>query len=183
LSIALVSALAGTAFAQSNILVVDTGRVMNESEVGKHIQRQVKSIGTAMESEVKAQTTPYASKGKSLQAELKGKTMETLKSRPDLQKRIVELQRDEQKIAQEVQIKQVELQRTEQKAKLQVANKMQEIINSIAKERNADVVLEKSLVLYGAPVDITDTVLSRLNSQMRTVSVTRERIPRTTQGG
>ena len=55
---------------------------------------------------------------------------------------------------------------------------MKIIIDQIAQERNADVVLEKSLVIYGGPADVTDTVISRLNSQLTTVPVTRERLPR-----
>ena len=55
---------------------------------------------------------------------------------------------------------------------------MKTIIDQIARERNADVVLEKQLVIYGEPADITSTVLARLNSQMTTVPVTRERLPR-----
>ena len=54
---------------------------------------------------------------------------------------------------------------------------MQEIIEAIAKERGADVVLDKSTIIYGGPVDITDAVLQRLNTQMTRISVVRERMP------
>jgi Skp family chaperone for outer membrane proteins len=52
------------------------------------------------------------------------------------------------------------------------------ILELIVKEREADVVLERSLVIYGDPVDVTDVVITRLNSQLKTVPVKRERLPR-----
>jgi len=59
-----------SAFAQSTILVVDQGRVMTESEVGKHIERQLKSIASTMKSELKAQS-PSESEASGLLAEIK----------------------------------------------------------------------------------------------------------------
>ena len=67
---------------------------------------------------------------------------------------------------------------TEAKALQKVNNKLAEILKAIVAERNADVVLERSVVIYGDGADVTDTVISRLNSQLRTVTVTRERLPR-----
>ena len=53
------------------------------------------------------------------------------------------------------------------------------ILEAIVAERNADVILDRSLVIYGGKsTDITETVISRLNSKIRTVSVVRERLPR-----
>ena len=70
------------------------------------------------------------------------------------------------------------MQITEAKAVQKVQERLRVILEAIVAERNADVVLERSLVIYGDPVDVTDTVISRLNSQMKTVPVTRERLPR-----
>jgi len=74
--------------------------------------------------------------------------------------------------------KQQEMKITEAKAVQKVQERLRTILKTIVAERNADVVLERSLVIYGDPVDVTDTVISRLNGQMKTVPVTRERLPR-----
>jgi len=98
-------AFGATAMAQSTILTIDQARVMRDSEVGKHILRQMESIAKSMESELKA--------------------------------------------------------------------------SKIVSERKADIILDRSLVIYGGKTsDVTDTAISRLNTQMRTVSVVRERLPR-----
>ena len=95
-----------------------------------------------------------------------------------LQAQAKSLQTDQQKLQVEEYYTSQELKITEQKALAQVSKRLKTIIDQIAQERNADVVLEKSLVIYGGPADVTDIVISRLNSQVTSVPVTRERLPR-----
>ena len=169
-----------SAFAQSTILVVDTTRVMRDSDVGKHIQRQLETIGKSMESEAKAKASPLESKGKSLEAQLKGKTRASLQTDTALQAQLKSFQADKQAVQVDLAYKQKELQITEAKAVQKVQDRLRTILKDIVTERNADVVLERSLVIYGDPADVTDTVISRLNGQLKTVPVTRERLPRKT---
>ncbi len=172
------------AIAQTTILVVDTAMVISESTVGKYAETQLNSIGKSMESEIKAQTSPLSSKAQTLNSALEGKKtvqelQATFKSRPDLQKQLQELEVGKRKIAQETQVKSYEFQATEQKAYAQIAKKVKEIVDQVAKERNADLVMDKNRAIYtSSSVDITSAVMSRLNSQMTTVSIVRERIPR-----
>lgn len=170
---------AASAFAQSTILVVDTQKVLKESTVGKHVARQLESIMTSAQSEMKAKASPLASTGKSLQAQLQTKTsMQDLQADAGLQAQIKAFETDKQKYKIEEYYTANELKITEAKAIGLVSTRVKSIIDQIARERNADVVLEKSLVIYGGPADVTDTVISRLNAQMTTVPVSRERLPR-----
>ena len=178
LGFAAAAMLSATALAQSTILVVDTGRVLRDSDVGKHIARQLETIGKSMEAEAKAKASPLESKGKSLEAQLKGQTAQTLQTNTALQQQIKTFREDQQKVAIDLQYKQQEMKITEAKAVQKVQERLRTILKTIVAERNADVVLERSLVIYGDPVDVTDTVISRLNGQMKTVPVTRERLPR-----
>ncbi len=167
------------ALAQSTVLVVDQARVLRDSDVGKHIQRQVISIGKQMGTEIKSQTSPLVSERDKLVAQLKGMDIAALKTRPDLEQKAVKLQEDFEKSKLEQAYKQKELQITEQKAVAKVNAKIAEILKAIVNERKADILLDRTLVIYsGEAVDVTETVLTRLNSQMRTVSVIRERITR-----
>ena len=167
-----------SAFAQSTILVVDTGRVLRDSDVGKHISTQLASIGSSMQSETQAKTSAMESKGKSLNEELKGKTQEDLKNDPALLSKVQSFQKEQQELSVDVQYKQQEMKITENKAIQKVQDRLRVILELIVKEREADVVLERSLVIYGDPVDVTDVVITRLNSQLKTVPVKRERLPR-----
>ena len=165
--------------AQSTILVVDTGRVIKESIVGQHVARQLETIYTSANSEIKAKRSPLESKVKSLQSQIQSKgSIEAVRTDTALRAQAQALQTDQQKLKLEEYYTANELKITEEKALRQVSQRMKIIIDQIAQERNADVVLEKSLVIYGGPADVTDTVISRLNSQLTTVPVTRERLPR-----
>jgi len=176
---ALAVAFAGVSFAQSTILVVDTQKVLKESIVGQHVARQLETIYTSASSEIKARRSPLETKAKSLQAQASSKTsVEELRADASLRAQAQSLQTDQQKLQVEEYYTQQELKITEAKALGQVSKRLKVIIDQIAKERNADVVLEKSLVIYGGPADVTDLVISRLNSQLTTVPVTRERLPR-----
>ena len=171
--------LSATAMAQSTILTIDQARVMRDSEVGKHIMRQMESIVKSMESELKASTSPLTSERDRLVNELKSLDANAVKLRPDLQKRVQDLAVKGQKQQVEAKYKQAEIQITRQKAVKKVNDRLAQILEKIVKERNADIILDRSLVIYGGKTtDVTDTAISRLNSQMRTVSVVRERLPR-----
>jgi len=168
-----------SAFAQSTILVVDQNRILRESEVGKHITRQLETIAKSMESELKASSSPLQSEMQSLQSEMKALgSPDLLATRPDLQSRYTSLVGKSQKQQLEARYKQRELAKTEAVAFQKVTAQLENILKVIVAERNADVVFDRSVVIYGKPVDVTDTVLSRLNSQLRTVPVNRERLPR-----
>ncbi len=171
------------AMAQTTILIVDQSRVIRDSDVGKHVKRQIESIGKQMESELKSQVSPLTSERDRLVAELKNMSVDALKSRPDLQQRAKSLQEKGQKSQVDAAYKQRELQITEQKALSKINKKLEGILKALVAERNADVILDRSLVIYsGDTSDVTDTVIQRLNSQMRTVSVVRERLPRKAPG-
>lgn len=179
LGLAIGFSLTNTAFAQSTILVLDQGRVIRDSSVGKHIANQMKSISKSMEEELKKSAKPLKSERDRLMSELKSMDATALKSRPDLEKRAKDLMAKGQKTQVEAAYKQRELQITEAKAMKKVNEKLAKILESVVAERNADIILDRSLVIYGGKsTDITETVISRLNSQMRTVSVVRERLPR-----
>lgn len=169
---------AGAAHAQT-VIVVDGQKVLRDSQVGQHVRRQLESIKSQMEAEAKSSSNPLVSERDSLMAQLKDMDMATLKTRPDLTKRAQELQVKGQKQGIELRYKQQELLMTEQEAFVKVAEKVDSIIKSLAAEKNASVVLDKSVTIYTAgSVDMTSTVISRLNSQMKTTPVNRKRLPR-----
>ncbi|GLQ23422.1 hypothetical protein GCM10007853_12960 [Algimonas ampicilliniresistens] len=167
-----------SAFAQSTILVVDTAKVYNDSSVGQHVTRQLKTMAETTGTQLKAKADPLQSRGKTIEVAVDGKSQQQVLADAALKSQILTYQKDTQALQQEMAIAQRELQMTEGKARQLVNAKIKSIIDQIAKERNADVVLERQLVIYGEPADITTTVLARLNSQMTTVPVTRERLPR-----
>ena len=153
--------------------------MLQESIVGKHVARQLETIYSSAGSEIKARLSPLETKQKSLQAQASTKTsIEEIRADASLRAQAQALQTDKQKLQVEQYYTEQELKITQIKAVGQVSKRVETIIGQIARERNADVVIDKSQVIYGDPADITDLVISRLNSQLTTVPVTRERLPR-----
>jgi Skp family chaperone for outer membrane proteins len=170
--------VSATAFAQSTVLVVDTAKVYTDSQVGQHIERQISSMATTTKSQLEAQGSPLQTRGKSLMTQMDGKTREQIAGNPTLVSQLQQQQKDEQKLQQDAAIAQRELQIAKLKAVQLVDAKVSSIIKKIVEERNADIVIDRANVIYGAPADITTDVLTRLNAQMKTVPVTREKLPR-----
>ena len=170
---------ANNALAQSTVLVVDQVRVLRDSDVGKHINRQIESIGKQMNAEITAQIAPIKAERDKLMVELKTMSVEALKLRPDLQQRAKTLQANSQKSQLETKYKQKELQLTETDALSKVSLQLETIMTAIVTEKKPDVIFERSMVMYVNPtVDITDDVINRLNAQMKTVPVVRKRLTR-----
>jgi len=95
----LAASFAGASFAQSTILVVDTQKVLKDSIVGQHVARQLETIYTSANSEMKAKRSPLESKAKSLQAQVSTKTsVEELRADTSLQAQAKSLQTDQQKL-------------------------------------------------------------------------------------
>ncbi len=171
-------ALTIPAFAQK-VIVVDSTEILGKSQVGQHIDRQLKSIEASMKNELKLLGSPIETEAKSLAEQTKGMTMETLKGRSDLTSRITENQKKMAKFQYEEQMKAREIAITRNKALASVAKKIDTILTSLAREKGADVVLDRKDTVYVNPsVNMTETVISRLNSQMPTTPVNRERLPR-----
>ena len=177
-AITAVFALSVPAFAQK-IIVVDSAEILVKSQVGQHIDRQLKSIEASMSNELKTMTSPIEAEQKSLAAQTKGMDAAALKGRPDLIKRVNENRVKMAKFQYEGQMKERELMLTRNKAFEAVGKRIKTIIDAVAREKSADVVMDRSSTIYINPsVDMTQTVISRLNSQMPTTPVSRERLPR-----
>jgi Skp family chaperone for outer membrane proteins len=169
---------AAAAFAQSTVLVVDTSRVYVESQVGQHIERQITTMAETSRTQLEAQGAPLQTSGRTLMTQIDGKSREQIAADAALVSQLQMQQRGEQQLQQDAAVAQREIQSAKIKAVQLVDAKVSAIIRTIVTERNADIVIDRANVIYGAPADITDTVLSRLNSQMQTVPVTRETLPR-----
>ena len=171
--------LANTAMAQSKTLVVDSEKVLSDSKAVKGIMSQLQAISKTMETEMKPQINTIVSEQKKLETSAKGLTNAQLSARPDLKQMFANLQKNKAKAATEKQYKDAEMQKTMSDALAKVGEKLKTIIAAIARERGADVVVDKRNALYtSANVDITAEVLRRLDAQLPQVHVTRARIPR-----
>jgi len=166
-----------SAFAQT-VLVVDSQKVITDSKVGKYVSSQIQSIESAASTEVKGKLATVQNKAKTFSAQYNGKNQEELAKDPAFVAQYQQLQKDEQKFKEEYAKINQEMKITRQKAIIPVMKKFSDIVKSVGAERNADAVVDINSTLYSSPTtDITQTILTKLDQQMTTTPVVRERLP------
>jgi outer membrane protein len=178
--------LALCASAQSfatNVLVMDTDRVLNASAVGTHIRDRLTAIGEEISAELSSEETSVRTEVDQFNTDTADRTEEQIAAdtalverRNQLQTRVVELGLSEQ-------VKQRELAATRNAALEPVHTALSEVLEEIVAEKGADVLVERSLLIYvGEGSDITDEVIEKLNARMSTIAVERVRLPVATEG-
>lgn len=167
----------GAAHAQ-NVLVINEETILTESQVGQHIAGQLEVIGREIQSELEAAAQPLTQENEALQAETSALSQEAIQQRPDLMQRIQQLQANAQQLERLRRLRQQELVATERQALQPVLQTLQTVLQELVSERSATVLLDRSQVVYAAEsIDVTGTVIERLNQRIQTTPVTRVRAP------
>lgn len=161
----------------TKIITYDQARVMRDTTGGKDITTKVTAIGTSMKTELETEGRALDTEGKSLETRTANLTREALAADTTLRTQLETFGRKRQAYQQKGQIRQAELQRTEQTAWAEFFKVMQPVIQEVANERAAQVVLERSTMAYSAPnLDVTDLIISKMNARSPSFTVTRARI-------
>ena len=166
-------ALTGTAEAQQrpSILVVDTDRILNDCTA-------CKAAATTLQSQVQQgrQRAQQLETTLKPEAEALEKSVQALGGRqPDaaLQARIAAFRQKQQQGATELSTRESSLQSTQAHVQQQIGRRIVQIVEQSRARRQATVVLSKGNTLASeAAIDITGEVLTALNQQLPSVSVT-----------
>ena len=177
---------AQTAYAQgATVVIYDQARVMRDTAGGKDIANKLKAIGASMKTELDGEGRSLETEGKSLETRTANLTREALAADSSLRGQLEAFGRKRATFQQKGQIRQAELAQTEQEAWTEFFKVLQPVLQEVANERGAQVILERSSVAYSAPnLDVTSTVISKMNSRKSSFPVTRARIqapPQTVQ--
>ena len=166
--------LPGAAVAQRNnsdILIVDTTRVFSECTACRAAQTQLQTQVTALQQRRTTLGQQIQSEGTPIQT-----AVNALNGRqPDaaLNARIQAFETRQNAAAQEIQRSAATLQSTEAHVNQQIGTRLGPILETIRNTRRAAVVLAKGQTLANDnALDITNEVLTQLNSQLPSVSVT-----------
>ncbi|WP_439637147.1 OmpH family outer membrane protein [Oceanicaulis sp.] len=176
-ALALTIGFSAASFAQ-DVLVMNEQRILRESAVGQHIATRLEAIGQEIQAELGPQQTAIQTESEALNAELSALSEDAIRQRPDLAARYESLQRDAATFEQTRRIRAQELQATEQQAMRPVLPILQEVLQEIVSERNASVLIDRSVVVFAADsVDVTQSAIERLNQRISTTPVNRVRVP------
>ena len=166
-----VAALPAGAQTGPQVLVVDVDRVATTctacTAAGTQFQAQVQQAQTRAD----ALRTQLQTTGAPLQT-----AVNALSGRqPDaaLQARITAFETQQNSASQELQQTQARLQSTQQNINRQIGERLIPITETIRNQRGASVVLSRgSALAAGGTADVTNEVLTALNSQLTSISVT-----------
>ena len=185
---AVLVALPGTVFAQGQrpapqqqanqlpapkILVINRPAIMQASKVGQDIARQVRAYADQAKREMEGQA-------KALQTEAQTLQQQIAILAPDAkQKKIDEFQKKEANLQAQAQRREQQIQGGVMVAQQQVESVMGPILQGILQQRGANMILDKSAVVFAASsaFDITQTAIDQLNRKMSSVKVTLQNPP------
>ena len=153
------------------VAVVDTDRISRECTACRAAATQLQTQGNTLRTRAQQLQTQLQTQGAPLQtavAALNGK-------QPDaaLQQRITAFQTQERNANQELQRGEQNLRSTQAHVQQQIGTRLGPIINTVAQARGANIAVDRGATLFAAPaLDITNEVLTQLNQQLPSVSVT-----------
>ncbi len=149
------------------VAVVDVQRIMQESSASKGIQKAIESQRDSYQKEIQTLEDKLQSAENELRKQQTVLAPDAFAAkRRDFEKQVADVQRT-------VQTRKRTLDTAFNDAMGHVQKTMLEIVQDIADERGANVVIPRNLlVLFASNLDVTEPVLERLNKQLPTVAVT-----------
>lgn len=161
------------AFAQSGggvpaarILIVDMQRVQKESVAAQSVQSQVQSLEEKMQADFKALNETLQSEQEAL------KQQQTLLSPDAFDERRREFEDRVREEERQLQERQRSIQIAFRNAQRDILKSLDPILRTLKDEKGGNILMDRQMILTGdSDLDITDTVIQRLNAALPYVSV------------
>ena len=148
------------------IIVIDTQRILRESEAVRSIQQQVGEQRTAYQNALKEKEKALREKDQELMRQSTILSAEVFaEKKRELEEQVGALQR-------EIQEKRRALDKVFAEGMKEVQAALVDITREIAQARQADLVLQRATVVYVRPeMEITEEALQKLNASLASVSL------------
>lgn len=158
-------------------IVIDRNRIMRDSTGGQDIANKLNAIGTTIQTELETEAAALDTEGKALETRTANMTNEAIQADTALLAQAQSFARKRQVFQAKQQVRARELQQTEQNAWAEFFSKLGPVVEEVANERGAQLVLERGSIYFRAEaLDATDTVISKMNVVAPSVTVTRARL-------
>jgi outer membrane protein len=157
--------LASPALAQ-NVGIINVQKIMAASKAAQSIRTQLEAKQKGFQADLNAKQSQFQAEDQAL------KTQEGKLAKEAFEKKVKDFQAKFNAAQQEIQTKKEQLDKAFTAALNQIQEKVVAISKSVAEEKELDLVISSSQVLYGKPeLDITDAVLKNLDSALPSVQV------------
>ncbi len=177
---ALASAFGSVQALATDVLVLDSDRVLNESAVGEHIRTRIEEIAGEMTEEMQAEAEPLGEAWQDFQGRVGELSPEELTGNEELLQEGATLQNQLRTLSIREQIMARELIATQVQALRPVREALDEVLQAIVDERGGEdiVLIERNQLIFASEdAIITELVIERLNEAISEVDVERVEIP------
>jgi Skp family chaperone for outer membrane proteins len=172
--------IAGAAFAQTKVFIIDEQRIRAESKLGKELNSTLDSIAAQGVEQLGLRTlkTEYDTEGAALKPQIESLTPEAIAANPTLKARVEGLNRKAAELMQKQNALNQTLDQREQNFGLAFLQVLGPAIDTVAKEAGADVVMSVSSTWYvKEAIDLTPRVIARLDATVPTVAALQAALP------
>lgn len=172
--------MAGAAFAQTKVFIIDEQRIRQESKLGKELNTTLDSIAAQGVEQLGLRTlkTEYDTEGAALKPQIESLTPEAIAANPTLKARVEGLNRKAAELMQKQNALNQTLEQREQNFGLAFLQVLGPAIDTVAKEAGADVVMSVSSTWYvKEAVDLTPRIIARLDATVPTVAALQAALP------
>ena len=153
-------------YAQEKIVYLDINYLISQSEVGKHVNSNLKKINDENNKEFKKVELEIQSKEQSL---LKQKN---ILKKEDYEKKISDLKNKYNSYQEQRNKKNAELTQLRNKAGNEILNHINEILTEYSKRESISLIIEKKNVVIGkSDLDVTSDILSLLNNKIKKIEL------------
>jgi len=172
--------MAGAAFAQTKVFIIDEQRIRQESKLGKELNTTLDSIAAQGVEQLGLRTlkTEYDTEGAALRPQIESLTPEAIASNPTLKARVDGLNRKAAELMQKQNALNQTLEQREQNFGIAFLQVLGPAVDTVAKEAGADIVMSVSSTWYvKEAVDLTPRIIARLDATVPTVAALQAALP------
>lgn len=172
--------MAGVAFAQTKIFVLDEQRIRQESKLGKELNATLDTFAAAGVDQLGLKTlkTELDTEGASLKPQIESLTPEAIAANPTLKARVEGLNRKAQEFMQKQDVLSQNIEQRDNNFNLAFLQVLGPAVDAVAKEAGADVVVSLSSTWYVKDsVDISAKVIQRLDATVPTIAALQATLP------
>lgn len=166
----------------TTIIVYDQAQVMRDSKAGKDIAAKLKSMGDSTRAQLKPEGDALEAERKSLETRTANMTQQAIAGDAALRSQLESFGKKASTYAQKVQRIGQELALTERQAWSDFFTALEPVLKEVMTERGAQILLESGTTVLSNPsVDVTASVIAKLDSRVSTINVVRKTLPEQTQ--
>jgi len=162
--------ISGAAYADKAptvVLIVSMSALLDESEVGLDVSRQVREQVSALQSEDLTTRQALAAEAESVRAQRENLTPEELQAKAE------DLAQRQQTHIQKISVRQQEIQRGQAQASRQIKSVLGPIFNELLLKHGSGLLIDQSYVLAGGlDLNITSEAMAMLNQRLSKLTVT-----------